>query len=71
MEKEEIKSKIDFKNIQEFTDVKRLDNRKSDYLVDSEGNYIIYLSPLNVKLIERLLELEDRIKALEDKLKGV
>ena len=40
---------------------------KIDYLVDFEGNFIVPLSPLDVKLIEKIKELELRIKKLEGK----
>ena len=63
MDREELKDKIDFDNIQEFI---TKDNIKIDYLMDSEGNHIIPLTPLNMKLIEKIKELEVRLKRLED-----
>ena len=72
MDREEIKNRIDFNNIQEIEieDIKGIPDtvRKYDYLVDFEGNFIIPLTPLEVKLIEKMKELEARIMALE---KGV
>ncbi len=71
MDKEQIKSRIDFNNIQEKTieDVKGVPDtgRKHDYFVDFEGNFIIPLSPLESKLIEKLQDLEARIIELEKK----
>jgi len=64
MDKEEIKNKIDFKKIIE---VQWEDGIKGDYLQDSEGNNIIALNPLDVILIEKIQELEKRIKELESK----
>jgi len=69
MNKEEIKNRIDFNNIQQLNYEKRkgvYENR--DYLVDFDGNYIIPLSPLNMKLIEKILDLEKRIIELEEKI---
>ena len=71
MDKNELKSRIDFNNILEKTieDVKGVPDtgRKHDYLVDFEGNFIVPLKPLEVKLIEKIKELEARIKAMEMK----
>ena len=71
MDKEEIKNRINLDNIQEFIEEKDLkkgifDTNKYDYLVDFEGNFIVPLSPLDVVLIERIKELELRIKKLEE-----
>ena len=63
MDKEEIKKRIDLDNIKEFTDQ---DGYKWDHLVDYEGNFIIPLSLLEVKLIETIKNLEERIKKLEE-----
>lgn len=70
MKKEEIKSRIDFNNIQEFVELEDyskgiFDTTKIDYLVDFEGNFIIPLTPLELKLIEWIKELEARILELE------
>ena len=71
MDKEEIKNRIDFNNIQEksIEIIKGIPStvEKYDYLVDYEGNYIIALSPLDVKLIEKIEALEKRINILEAK----
>lgn len=68
MNKEEIKSRIDFDRIQEkITIDKYKEETKNDYLVDFEGNYIVRLTPLHVKLIEKIKELEERIKKIEVK----
>ena len=72
MDKEELKNRIDFNNIQEFIEEKDLkkgifDTNKYDYLVDYEGNFIVPLSPLDMKLIEKIKDLEERIKKLEGK----
>ena len=68
MNKEEIKKRIDFKNVQEKNIPNDLGiDMKIDYLVDFEGNFIVPLSPLDVKLIEKIKELELRIKKLEGK----
>ena len=66
MDKEKIKNRIDLNNIQEKEIIELLDSRKVDYLVDYEGNFIIPLSPLEVKLIGKILDLEKRIKKLEE-----
>ena len=69
MDKEQVKSRIDFNNIQEksIEAVKGIPEtaRNYDYLVDLEGNFIIPLTPLEVKLIEKIKELEARIEQLE------
>ena len=67
MDEEEIKESIDFDRIGEFTDVivKDVIETKTDYLMDDKGNYIIPLSPLEFKLIEKIKELEARIIELE------
>ncbi|KKM16730.1 hypothetical protein LCGC14_1682930 [marine sediment metagenome] len=71
MDREEIKNRIDFNNIQEIEieDIKGIPDTiiKTDYLVDFEGNFIIPLTPLEVKLIEKIKELEARILELEKK----
>ena len=68
MEKEELKTKIDFNNIQELqTEIFKGKFSKEDYLVDDEGNFMIPLSPLEFKLIEKIQELEERISKLEKK----
>ena len=67
MDNKEIKNRIDFNNIQEKESLGMFESRKDDYLVDSEGNYIVPLSPLEVKLIEKVNELEARIAKLEEK----
>ncbi len=71
MDKEEIKNRINFDNIQEleYEMIKGIPEtlRKEDYLVDFEGNFIVPLKPLEVKLIEKIKELEARIKAMEMK----
>ena len=71
MDKEEIKGRIDFDNIQEleYELTKGIPDTiiKTDYLVDFEGNFIIPLTPLEVKLIEKIKELEARILELEKK----
>ena len=66
MDKEEIKNRIDLNNVQELVRIDAFkDEIKTDYLVDFEGNYIIPLSPLEVKLIEKIKDLEERIKKIE------
>ena len=62
MDKEDIKNKIDLNNIQEL--ITKTGN-VVDYLVDSEGHFIIPISPLIFKLIEKIKELEARIIILE------
>ena len=64
MDKEEIKNKIDLNNIKEFTTE---EGDKIDYLVDFEGNFILPLSVLEVKLIEKIKDLEEKINKLEVK----
>lgn len=71
MDKEQIKSRIDFNNIQEktFDIVPGIFSETIDYLVDFEGNFIIPLSPLEVKLIEEIKSFELRIQELDARLK--
>ena len=70
MDKETIKNRIDFDNIQELEieDIKGIADtmRKHDYLVDFEGNFIIPLTPLDMRLIEKIKDLEERIRKLEE-----
>ena len=71
MNKDEIKSRIDFNNIQEI-EIQMIEGipdtiEKIDCLIDFEGNAIIQLTPLVVKLIEKIKELDERIKILEVK----
>ena len=66
MDKEQLKTKIDFNNIQEFISTDIFDRiKKEDYLVDFEGNFIIPLTLLDMKLIEELKNLKARIIELE------
>ena len=67
MEKEELKTKVDFNNIREviFIDPNVEKEYKTDYLYDDKGNNIIPLSVLEFKLIEKIKALEERIKVLE------
>ncbi len=69
MDKEEVKNRMDFNNIQvfEYELVEGVKDTivKEDYLVDFEGNFIYPLSILDVKLIEKIKELEARITELE------
>ena len=67
MDKEKIKNRIDLNNIQELEVTSRDITTKTDYLVDFEGNFIIPLTPLDMKLIEKIKDLELRIKKLEEK----
>ena len=67
MDKEEIKARIDFENIKELNTTNFIgDEVKMDYLVDFEGNHIIALSPLNVKFIEEIKLIKERLKKLEE-----
>lgn len=67
MDKEEIKNRIDFNNIgQKNIDITGLEVNIQDYLIDYEGNYIIPLTPLDMKLIEEIQLLKERIKKLEE-----
>ena len=72
MDKEEIKNRIDFNNIQEIEleDVVGIPEtiKKYDYLVDFEGNFILPLSLVELKLIEWIKILEERIKTLEERI---
>ena len=69
MDKKEIISRIDFDNIQ----VKSIEQIEGipesiieyDYLVDYEGNFILPLTPLDMKFIEIIKDLEARIQVLE------
>ena len=69
MDKNEIKNRINFDNIQQksIEDIKGVPEtaKEYDFLVDYEGNFIIPLSPLEIKLIEKIKELEERILELE------
>ena len=69
MDKEQLKQKIDFNNIQEleYEVIKGLPETiiKTDYLVDDKDNFIIPLNPLEFKLIEKIKDLENRMKILE------
>ncbi len=70
MDKEEIESRIDFDNIQEKTfksQIEGFPDKKVDYLVDFEGNFILPLNHVEFKLIEEIKALKARIKVLEDK----
>jgi len=67
MDKEQIKNRIDFNNIQEKTLETGLYSETIDYLVDFEDNFMIPLGPLEVKLIEKIKDLEKRIIELEKK----
>jgi len=72
MDKETIKNRIDFNNIQEIEleDVVGIPEtiKKYDYLVDFEGNFILPLSLVELKLIEWIKILEERIKTLEERI---
>ena len=67
MDKEEIKNRIDFNNIKEKELLGIFDSQKVDYLVDFEGNFIYPINPLEMKLIKKIKDLEERIKKLEGK----
>lgn len=62
MDKITIKNKIDFNKIAQNVEIKGF---LFDYLQDSEGHNIIELTPLEVKLIEKINDMELRIKELE------
>ena len=72
MDKNELIEKIDFNNVMEETkNISGIDF-KEDFIVDSEGNKILRLQPLEVKLIEWIktleaknIELEERIDSLK------
>ena len=61
-----IKSKVDFNKIEERTFTELGEERKMDYMMDDKGNAIIHISPLQFKIVEKLKQLEERIKVLED-----
>ena len=65
MDKEEMKSRMDFNNIEERTQIISKVEFKRDYLVDNQGEILFPLTSLEVKLIEKLKELDERIKVLE------
>lgn len=68
MDREELKEKCDITKIEErtFLDVSNKEY-KEDYIVDNDGNAIIQVPPLLFKMIEKILDLEARIKVLEAK----
>ncbi|GAI27517.1 unnamed protein product [marine sediment metagenome] len=67
MDKEEIKNRIDFTKIREVTFKEEAGvEYKLDYLYDYEDNNILPVSHIEVKLIERINDLEERIKKLEE-----
>ena len=68
MDKNELISKIDFNNVVEKTELSYNIETKKDYLVDSKGNKLMRLQPLDVKLIEKIKELEARLAVLESKI---
>ncbi|MCP4585299.1 hypothetical protein [Pseudoalteromonas sp.] len=66
MNKEELKEACDLNSIEERELTTSLGiTKKLDYIIDNKGNAIIRLSPLEFKMIERIKELEARIKDLE------
>lgn len=66
MDKEEIKERCDLSKIEERIFVNVFgDEDKADYIIDNKGNAIIPVSPLDFKIIEKLKELEARIKVIE------
>ena len=67
MDKELIKEKCDLFKIEEITHEKLGIIKKFDYIIDNDGNAILYVSPLDFKIIEKIKKLEARIKVLEDK----
>ena len=69
MDKEEIKSKIDLNRIEVKPNIIYGEDFGKDYLIDDKGNYLMPVSPLEFKLIEKIKDLELRIKKLEEKLK--
>lgn len=71
MDKETIKEKINLSKIEEVIFEPLGIEHKLDYIIDTEGNAIIPVSPLEFKIIEKIKELEARIVLLEEKLKKV
>ena len=70
MDKEELKNTIDFNKIieVEIEVVKGLNiKEKVNFMEDDKGNKILMLTPLEFKLIEKINDLEERIKTLEEK----
>jgi len=69
MKEFEVKNVIDLDKIGVLTREDRFTKEevKMDYLMDEAGNYIYPLSPLEFKLIEKIKDLENRIKKLEGK----
>ena len=66
MRKEELKEKIDLNRIEEREFLGIFETRKEDYIIDDKGNAIIPVDPLQFKMIERIKDLEERIKKLEE-----
>ncbi|KKL81176.1 hypothetical protein LCGC14_1997380 [marine sediment metagenome] len=69
MDREELKNRIDFNNIQE-REIEMITGIpatliKEDYLVDFEGNFILPISPIEMKLIDKIKDLEAKIIELE------
>jgi hypothetical protein len=67
MKLEYIKQHIDFKRRGLLERNNVFDEiEKFEYLLDEEGNYFVDITPLESKLIDTILELEERIKKLEE-----
>ena len=63
--KEELKDRIDLTNIKNKPKIIQGEDFGNYYILDSNNNYLMMISPLEYKMIDLLLDLEKRIEKLE------
>ena len=69
MDKEEVKRRMDFNKIHEveIETLASLITERIDYFYDDEGHNIMPINPVEMKIINKVKELETRINDLEKK----
>ena len=75
MDKEEVKRRMDFDKIREVEletlGIDGLITERNDYFYDDEGHNIMPINPVEMKIINKIKDLEARVQELEKLLEEV